>query len=94
MADMVNHPPHYMSGGMEAIDVIEAFFANKYHRGQVFKYLVRAGKKVDELEDLQKAEFYLKREIKRVKAERAKPKTSGGPIIPGGGMGFYSERLA
>lgn len=68
MSDNVHSPQHYMSGGMEALDVIEAFFHDNYHRGQVFKYIARAGKKdpAKELEDLQKAEVYLKREIARL----------------------------
>lgn len=69
--DMVNQPPHYKSGGLEAIDVIEAFFRDNYLRGSVFKYIARAGKKSDELEDLEKAEFYLKREIAWLKRQRA-----------------------
>lgn len=64
--DPVNNPEHYQSGGLEALDVIEAFFSDNYLRGNVFKYLARAGKKENELQDLQKAEFYLKREILKV----------------------------
>lgn len=68
MGDAVNQPDHYKSGGMEAIDVIESFFHGNYFRGNVFKYIVRAGKKsaATELEDLQKARVYLEREIDRV----------------------------
>jgi hypothetical protein len=63
--DMVNHPPHYMAGGIETIDFIEAKGFN-YHLGQVIKYVSRAGKKGDALEDLQKARWYLDREIGRM----------------------------
>lgn len=67
MPDNVNHPSHYISeSGLEALDVIEAFFHDNYFLGNVFKYIARAGKKGDELEDLQKAEVYLGREIQRV----------------------------
>jgi len=63
--DMVNHPPHYTVGGVETIDFIEAKGLN-YHLGQVIKYVSRAGKKGDALQDLQKARWYLDREIARV----------------------------
>lgn len=65
--DPVNHPQHYQSGGMEAIDVIDAFFAHDYHLGNVFKYLARAGKKDNIVQDLEKAAWYLSRAIEREK---------------------------
>jgi hypothetical protein len=64
-ADPVNHPPHY--GGdttYEAIKVIEAWSLG-FHLGSVLKYICRAGKKGDRLEDLVKARWYLNREIER-----------------------------
>ena len=64
--DMVNHPPHYTVGGIETIDFIEAKDLN-YRLGNVVKYIVRAGHKdSDPLQDLQKARWYLNREIARV----------------------------
>jgi hypothetical protein len=62
--DLVNHPPHYKSGGVETIDFIEAKDLN-YRLGNVVKYISRAGKKVgsDPVQDLEKARFYLEREI-------------------------------
>lgn len=61
--DPVNHPPHYKSGGIETIDFIEAKDLN-YRLGNVVKYVTRAGKKsTDPVQDLEKAAFYLKREI-------------------------------
>lgn len=62
--DMVNQPPHYQTEtGLEAIEVIDAFFANDYHLGTVFKYLARAGKKDNKVQDLSKAAWYLQRAI-------------------------------
>jgi hypothetical protein len=65
--DAVDHPDHYQSGnGLEAIEVIEAFFHENAFLANVFKYLARAGKKGGEaklLEDLKKARWYLEREI-------------------------------
>ena len=63
-ADPVNHPPHYTAGGIETLDFIEAKDLN-YRLGNVIKYISRAGKKVDgdPIQDLEKAAFYLNREI-------------------------------
>lgn len=61
--DLVNHPAHYKSGGVETIDFIEAKDLN-YRLGNVVKYVARAGKKdTDPVQDLQKALWYLQREI-------------------------------
>lgn len=60
--DMVNHPPHYKTGGIETIDFIEAKSLN-YHLGNVVKYVTRADHKGNRLENLKKAQWYLEREI-------------------------------
>ena len=66
MTDNVNHPPHYQSeSGLEAIEVIDAFFHDNAYLANVFKYIARAGKKGTVVEDLQKARVYLDREIAR-----------------------------
>ena len=63
--NMVSHPPHYTVGGIEVIDFIEAKGLG-FNLGNVIKYVSRAGKKDDYLQDLQKARWYLNREIGRV----------------------------
>ena len=63
--DIVNHPPHYTVGGIEVIDFIEAKGLG-YNLGNVVKYVSRAGSKDDALQDLQKARWYLNREIGRM----------------------------
>lgn len=60
--DMVNHPPHYKQGGIETIDVIEAWQLD-FCLGNAVKYISRAGKKGDMVEDLEKAQWYLTRAI-------------------------------
>ena len=60
--DPVNHPSHYTFGKYEVLDVIEDWGLN-YNRSCVIKYVARAGRKQNELEDLKKARFYLDREI-------------------------------
>lgn len=61
-ADMVNSPPHYKVGGIETIDFIEAKGLS-YNLGNVVKYVTRAGHKGNRKEDLEKARWYLTREI-------------------------------
>lgn len=61
--DMVNHPPHYTTGGIETIDFIEAKKLG-YNLGNVVKYITRADHKGDRLENLKKAQWYLNRELK------------------------------
>lgn len=65
MSDAIN-PQHYQDGGIQTIDFIEAKALN-FHLGNVVKYVSRAGKKGDKLEDLLKAQWYLQREIERLK---------------------------
>lgn len=67
VADMVNHPPHYNQHpkGIECIDIIEANpFANLAF---AMKYLWRVswGSKGNDIEDLQKAVWFIEREIGR-----------------------------
>ena len=64
MNDNVNHPSHYTDGNIEVIDFIEDKKLN-YHLGNAVKYISRAGKKDPDkyIEDLQKAVWYLQREI-------------------------------
>jgi hypothetical protein len=62
--DKVNHPSHYTShpSGIECIDIVEHM---NYNLGNVVKYVWRADLKGNDLEDLKKAKFYIKREIER-----------------------------
>ena len=57
--DPVNHPTHYAAnkiGGLECIEVTRHFL---FSPGNTIKYVWRAGYKIDDMEDLEKAEFYL-----------------------------------
>jgi hypothetical protein len=66
--ELVNHPQHY--GGKdnpyEAIKVIEAWNLG-FCLGNTVKYISRAGKKDNTIQELEKALWYLKREIKTLK---------------------------
>ena len=65
--DPVHHPDHYKAGGIEAIDYIRAKLTPEefagYCRGNMLKYLSRAGLKDDATQDMRKAlkygEFWL-----------------------------------
>ena len=69
--DPVNHPGHYTTGKIEVIDFITDKGLN-FCRGNAVKYIVRAGLKdpEKEAEDLEKAVFYLNREIADVQARK------------------------
>ena len=71
MTDNVKHPSHYTDGKIEVIDFIEDKGLN-FHRGNAVKYISRAGKKdpSKEIEDLEKAVWYLRREIERLRREK------------------------
>jgi hypothetical protein len=61
--DLVNDPPHYKSeSGLESIQVIEAFDLG-FNLGNAVKYILRCNKKGNKIQDLDKAIWYLKREI-------------------------------
>lgn len=63
--DMVNKPSHYNQAGIECIDAIKAATGDGYEfylQGNILKYLWRYRYK-NGIEDLKKAEFYLKRLI-------------------------------
>lgn len=64
MTDNVNHPKHYTShpSGVECITVTEHM---SFNIGNAMKYLWRADEKGAALEDLQKAVWYIEREIER-----------------------------
>lgn len=66
----INHPSHY-AGRIEAIDFIEAHGLN-FNLGNVIKYVTRAGRKNTESaqEALQKASWYIQREIWRLEREK------------------------
>lgn len=70
--DNINHPAHYNTGKIEVYDFIEDKELN-YCRGNIVKYLVRAGikNKETEVEDLKKALWYLNKEIARLEKKDA-----------------------
>jgi hypothetical protein len=71
--DPVNNPAHYTVGGIETIDYIKAKLTPEefigYLKGNVIKYTSRAGKKQDMIQDLEKGQWYMNRQIKELKGE-------------------------
>lgn len=72
MSDPVS-PEHYQgfSRGAQVIDITEHL---NFNRGNVVKYVARAGRKnpKTEIEDLLKARFYLQRELERLALSNSK----------------------
>lgn len=66
MSEKVNHPPHYRShdSKIEAIQITEHM---SFNLGNAFKYIWRADLKGEAIEDLEKACWYLNREIEKRK---------------------------
>lgn len=73
--DAVNHPQHYTQSGIECIDAIDSVTSgyerpgHGYYAGQVLKYIWRAPFKGHYLQDLEKAQWYLNRLVKKVQDE-------------------------
>lgn len=63
--DPVNHPKHYTNhpSGVECITVTEHM---NFNLGNAMKYIWRNGDKGNQVQDLQKAIWYIEREIKRI----------------------------
>lgn len=68
--DMVKRPEHYCFSKFEPKDVIREWGPN-FNLGSVVKYIARAGRKDDIVQDLKKAREFLTFEIEALEAERA-----------------------
>lgn len=73
--DNVNHPSHYNRGKLECIDIMEDVFGidetKAFCKLNAFKYLVRAELKGKEVEDIDKAVWYLNKHQELVKKQSA-----------------------
>jgi len=66
MIDLVNKPPHYNKGGVEAIDYIKQQLGKDfpaYLEGSAIKYIHRYKYKDQNIQDLQKAKWYIEKLI-------------------------------
>lgn len=71
--DMVNHPPHYVRGGVECVDLVEATVTGwspqtAVRLGQAQQYIFRHAHKGEPVRDLKKAIFWIQREIDALEA--------------------------
>ena len=73
--ERVNHPSHYNHGKLECIDIMEDVFGidetKAFCKLNAFKYLVRAELKGKEVEDIDKAVWYLNKHQELVKKQSA-----------------------
>jgi len=60
--EMVNHPDHYQGNKTEVIDIIEDYNLG-FSLGNAVKYILRADKKGNKKQDLEKAIWYINREL-------------------------------
>ena len=63
------------SKNIEVIDIIESFDLD-FFAGNVIKYVLRAGKKENEIEDLEKAKWYIERKISQLKKQNEEKEDS------------------
>lgn len=69
--DLIVHPSHYTAGRKyEPKDVIRDWDLN-FNLGSAVKYISRAGRKGNKIEDLEKAMQFLKFEIAALKEEKS-----------------------
>lgn len=93
MSDSVNRPSHYTAYPVEVIELTEHM---NFCRGNAVKYLARAGLKdpSKELEDLEKASWYVSREIARVKAQQEKRAALAGIVLgPDGSLTVNGKKI-
>jgi len=62
--NLIDHPEHYKSDSIEVIDIIDSFNLN-FNLGNSIKYILRADKKGNRKQDLQKALWYINHELKK-----------------------------
>ena len=69
--DPVNNPSHYTQGSVECIEAIESSMTSDafsgFLKGNVMKYIWRYENKENELQDLEKAQWYLNKLINFLK---------------------------
>jgi hypothetical protein len=77
MSDNINHPSHYNKGKMETIELIRNAMSSTefegYLQGNIIKYISRYRYKNSPLEDVKKAEWYIKRLIQELDNQDYRP---------------------
>lgn len=70
MSDLINSPAHYTHGSMEAKEVIKVVLKEGYRHwlmGSHLKYILRHEHKGNPIQDLEKAEWFLKEYISEMR---------------------------
>ena len=67
--ETVNHPDHYKGNNFEVIDIIHDYGLG-FDLGNAVKYILRAGKKDDAVQDFKKAIWYIEHHIKVIQDEK------------------------
>jgi len=62
--NMVDHPAHYQGASFEVIDIINDYKLN-FEMGNAIKYILRADKKGNKKQDIEKAIWYLNHELSK-----------------------------
>lgn len=90
----VKSPNHYTKGRrFEPKDVIRDWGLN-FNLGSALKYIARAGRKGDPVEDLEKAREYLAFEIEAIKAERGRKRATTNPNCKCTTKPIFEEKAA
>lgn len=90
----VKSPLHYTAGRKyEPKDVIRDWRLN-FNLGSALKYIARAGRKGDIVEDLEKAREYLAFEIEAIKAERGRKRATTNPNCRCTTKPIFEEKVA
>ncbi|CAB4137041.1 SaV-like [uncultured Caudovirales phage] len=63
-SNMVDHPAHYQGKSFEVIDIINDYKLN-FEMGNAIKYILRADKKGNKKQDIEKAIWYLNHELSK-----------------------------
>lgn len=63
-SNMVDHPQHYQGKSFEVIDIINDYSLN-FELGNAIKYILRADKKGNKKQDLEKALWYINYELSK-----------------------------
>jgi hypothetical protein len=79
-SDMVNHPAHYNKHprGIEVIDFVEHM---DFCTGNAIKYIARAEYKGNEIQDLQKAIWYIQRKIETLQEKQEIQEKQEKPLL-------------
>jgi hypothetical protein len=72
---LVNHPAHYNMGRIEVIDAIDEWGLG-FNDGNAVKYIARAKHKGTEIQDIEKAIWYLNHHLQKLKSSQKLPSES------------------